>query len=175
MQRYAEPHRAYHTLQHLEECFALFDETSAAHAGEVLLALWFHDAIYDPKADDNEAASARWGAEVLAAAGAEPEVVERFRGLVLTTRHDAQPSSTDAALLADIDLAILGAAPARFAEYEEQVRREYAHVPGFLFRRERARILQRFLARPAIYSTPYFRQRFETQARANIERTLRGQ
>jgi predicted metal-dependent HD superfamily phosphohydrolase len=169
---YSEPHRAYHTLQHLEECFALFDEPLAEHADEALLALWFHDAIYQPKRYDNEEKSADWGADVLAAARAPAEVIARFRDLVLATRHEAQPQSPDARLLVDIDLSILGAEPERFDEYERQVRKEYAHVPDLFFRMGRAKILKQFLARPAIYSTAAFRERFEARARANVERSL---
>lgn len=172
LQGYGEPHRAYHTLQHLEECCALFDEASAEHPGEVLLALWFHDAIYDPKRHDNEEKSADWGAEVLAAAGARQDMIARFRELVLATRHEAQPQSPDARLLVDIDVSILGAEPQRFDEYEAQVRKEYAHVPDLLFRMGRARILKGFLERPAIYSTASFRDRLEAPARANVERSL---
>lgn len=173
-ERYSEPHRAYHTLQHLEECFALFDQTSAEHPGEVLLALWFHDAIYDPKRSDNEQKSADWGAEVLAAAGAGAQVLERFKALVMATRHEAQPESADARLLVDIDLSILGAEPQRFDEYEAQVRKEYAHVPDLFFRMARSRILKAFLARPSIYSTASFKERFEAQARTNLRRSVGG-
>ena len=140
----------------------------------MLLALWFHDAVYEPKRSDNEARSAERGAAVLAAAGAAGELIERFRELVMATRHEARPGSADARLLVDIDLAILGAGPERFAEYEAQVRKEYAHVPEFLFRIARSRILEQFLARPAIYSTPRFKDRFEAQARANLLRSLEG-
>ena len=138
----------------------------------MLLALWFHDAIYQPKRNDNEDKSADWGAEVLARAGAPASVVDRFRGLVLATRHEAQPQSADARLLVDIDLSILGAEPARFDEYEAQVRKEYAHVPDLFFRMGRAKILKHFLARPAIYSTASFRDRFEARARTNLQRSL---
>jgi predicted metal-dependent HD superfamily phosphohydrolase len=58
---YSEPHRKYHTMQHLEECFGHFESlrSIAEHAGEVELALWFHDAIYNTKKNDNE----EWSAE----------------------------------------------------------------------------------------------------------------
>ncbi len=62
MARYSEPHRHYHTLQHLEECLSLFASLRdlAAHPAELEIALWFHDAIYDVKRDDNEALCAEW-------------------------------------------------------------------------------------------------------------------
>jgi predicted metal-dependent HD superfamily phosphohydrolase len=78
----------------------------------------------------------------------------------------------DAEIVVDVDLSILGAAPERFEEYERQIRAEYRWVPGFLFRRKRAKILQEFLARPRIFSTQTFIDRYEQQARANIARSL---
>jgi hypothetical protein len=119
--RYAEPHRAYHTLQHLQECFAALDPVAgeAEHLAEVRLALWFHDAIYDTHAHDNEEASARWASDSLAEGGADRAAAERVRALILATKHDALPAAGDAQLLVDIDLSILGASDARFVEYEE--------------------------------------------------------
>src|SRR5207248_1574948 len=154
-------------LRHLEECFALFEEARSlcAHPGEVGLALWLHDAVYQPRWRDSEEASARWAGKILHEAGAPAGVAERVRDLILATKHDAKPRAGDAAVLVDIDLAILGAEPARFDEYEAQVRSEYAHVPDAMFRLGRAKILKGFLARPSIYATPRFRERFEARAR----------
>jgi predicted metal-dependent HD superfamily phosphohydrolase len=172
--RYLEPQRFYHTLRHLQECFALFDvaQPLCASGGEVLLALWFHDAIYQPKSRDSEAASARWAERTLREAGAAADVIGRVSELILATKHDAGPVSADACVLVDIDLAILGSAASRFDEYETQIRQEYAHVPDLLFRMGRAKILKQFLARPWIYSTSTFRERFERPARDNLQRSV---
>jgi len=169
---YAEPQRHYHTLQHLGECLALFDDarTLAAHPAEVELALWFHDAIYDIKGHDNEQRSADWARDALRDAGAPTDAAQRVHDLVMATRHTAVPSGRDEQLLVDIDLSILGAARARFDEYEQQIRKEYAYVPGFLFRRKRREILKGFLDRPAIYSTPHFHDALEARARDNLRR-----
>ena len=168
--RYAEPHRRYHTLQHLGECLDAF-ESERAHAqrpGEVALALWFHDAIYDLQAHDNEEKSADWGRDALCAAGVDAVAAQRVHDLVMATKHDAQPIGLDAQLLVDIDLSILGAPPARFAEYEQQIRAEYAHVPPDVFEPRRRLILARFLARDPLYQTPGLRDRCEAQARINL-------
>jgi predicted metal-dependent HD superfamily phosphohydrolase len=141
---YSEQHRRYHTLQHLEECFARFDELAdlAEHPKDVELAIWFHDAIYDPRRDD------------------------------MATRHEAMPQTRDEEALIDVDLWILGAPQARFDDYEKQVREEYRWVPGLIYRRKRREILESFVARPTIYSTERFIQRYEAQARANLARSL---
>lgn len=172
--RYSEASRAYHTSRHLEECFEQFALAShlCTRSGEVQVALWFHDAVYDTRRPRNEERSAKRATEVLAAAGASPEVQARVRELVLATRHRAVPVSPDGRLTADIDLSILGSPSPRFDEYEAQVRREYSWVPDPVFRRARVKILRRFLDHPSIYATDFFRERLEAGARCNLARSL---
>jgi predicted metal-dependent HD superfamily phosphohydrolase len=171
--RYGERHRNYHTVQHLGECLELCEEThtQACRPGEVAVALWFHDAIYEPRRHDNEAQSAAWARRVVSESAAADAAV-RVYDMIMATRHDATPLDPDAQLLVDIDLAILGSAPDRFDEYEGQVREEYGWVPGFLFRSTRRRILEGFLNRPRIYATDYFHDRREATARANLRRSI---
>lgn len=174
LSRYSEPQRHYHTLQHLGECLAAFADAQgvAERPGEVALALWFHDAIYDLNAHDNEARSADWAARALTSAGASADVATRVHTLVMATCHAAQPVDPDAQLLVDIDLSILGAPAPRFAEYEQQIRREYAHVPPDVFEPRRRRILGAFLAREPLYQTPGVRARCEANARINLRRAI---
>lgn len=174
LEAWSEPQRQYHTLRHLGDCLALFEATMqlAERPAEVEIALWFHDAVYDLRARDNEARSAAWAEQALAAAGVAAPARSRVYALIMATCHSALPASADERLLVDIDLSILGADGERFEEYEVQVRQEYAWVPGLLFRRKRREILEGFLARPAIYATTWFRDRFETQARANLQRSV---
>jgi len=173
---YQEPQRDYHTLQHLREALALLPRWAAAAArpAHVALALWFHDAVYDPRAGGqaNERRSAHWARSAAWAAGTSDETADALHALVMATCHDAEPIGPDAQLLVDIDLAILGAGEARFDEYERQVRAEYAHVPDDAFRDGRRRILQQFLDRPAIYRTPAARRALERRARANLARSI---
>lgn len=172
--RYSAADRHYHSMRHLDECFTRFAESShlAEHPHEVALALWFHDAIYDVRGHDNEERSAAWAEEVVLEAGLRADVATRIRELIVATKHDALPGSNDGLLLVDIDLAILGAAEERFDEYERQVRQEYAWVPEPLFRQKRREILEALIARPQIFSTEYFRSKYEAQARANLERSI---
>lgn len=167
---YSEAHRRYHTLQHLEECLAHFSEAMdlSNRPGEVEIALWFHDAIYELSGKDNERRSADWAVQVLNTAGASGEVQSRVHSLIMATCHDAVPSEADQQLLVDIDLAILGSSPTRFSEYDQQVKSEYSWVPGFLYRMKRKRVLKSFLNREYLYSTGFFRARLEQQARTNL-------
>jgi len=168
--RYAEPHRKYHTLQHLEECLSLFDSMAdvPAHPAEVEMALWFHDAIYDLKSSQNEELSAVLAEKTLLAADVSSDSASLVRNLSLVTQHTGVPKTLDEQVLVDIDLAILGAPESRFAEYERQIRDEYSHVPGLLFRIKRKAILRSFLARSAIYNTPLLHGRLEVRARKNM-------
>ena len=163
--RYAEPHRHYHNLKHI--C-AVFAEFSAArqlcpHPNEVELAIWFHDAIYDPKAKDNEEQSANLCADAVLRGGAPGEIVDRTVALILATKHTALPSGVDAAVLVDADLSILGQPPSDFDAYEINIRKEYAWVDDDAFRKGRAAVLQSFLDRPRIFTTEHFAQLYESR------------
>ena len=171
---YSEPHRHYHTLQHLRACLAHLDAAAslAPHPAEVELALWFHDAIYDPRRPDNEERSAEWAWRSMLAAGCAEEAAQRVQALVLATKGHSTSHDPDTRLLLDIDLAILGAAPARFDDYEDQIRAEYAHVPAPQFRAVRAQVLEAFVERERIYLTSAFHDALEHRARENIARSL---
>lgn len=172
--RYAEPERKYHTQQHLSECLAGVDTVAhlALQPAEVEAALWFHDAVYALQRHDNEVQSADLARAALTAAQVPHAVVERVAALVLATQHSAAPQEPDAQLVVDVDLAILGAAPLRFAEYQQQIRKEYAWVPEAVFASKRREVLQSFLQRPRIYSTAAMAERLEAQARANLAQAL---
>lgn len=169
---YSEPQRHYHSQQHLAECLDLWGQVKhlAEHPGELALALWFHDAIYEVRGKSNEQQSADWAVRVLRAAQADAGVQQRVERLIMATKHDATPTDSDQQLLVDIDLAILGSSPERFAQYDRQVRAEYSWVPSFIYTMKRKGVLKAFLARPSIYSTSYFKDRCEQQARINLAR-----
>lgn len=171
---WSEPQRRYHTLQHLADCVAQLEPHlgMARQPGEVEFALWMHDAIYDVKGTDNELHSAQWAACELEALGKSQEVISRVQGLIMATCHDAMPRTPDEQLLVDVDLSILGASPARFDDYEAQVREEYAWVPGWVFRRKRSELLAQFLSRGSLFNTDAFRNTHEAQARLNLQRSI---
>jgi predicted metal-dependent HD superfamily phosphohydrolase len=171
--RYAEEHRAYHDAEHIAECLAWFDRVRelAERPAELEVALFFHDAIYEPLASDNEARSAEMFRQLAREAGVSTEATERIARLIDSTEtHEA--TSGEAALLSDIDLAILGASPARYARYERDVRREYAAIDEASYRKGRAQVLRGFLERVEIYRTPRLAARLEAQARDNLGSAL---
>jgi predicted metal-dependent HD superfamily phosphohydrolase len=169
---YAEPTRAYHTAEHIEDCLTLLDASRALalRPHEVEAAIWFHDAVYVAANTDNEARSAEVARASLR--DVAHDVAERISSLVLETRHVTPPDQPDAALLCDIDLAVLGRPPEAFDLFERRIRQEYASVPEPIYRKGRSEILRRFLQRGSIFQTDWFRRRYENPARANLERAL---
>lgn len=145
----------------------------AQHPQAVYLAIWYHDAIYDTTAHDNERASADLAARHLSADGADAATIQRIQDLVLATRHVATPTDPDQQLLVDMDLAILGANESRFAQYQQQIRQEYAFVPADLFAQKRAEVLRGFLSRPNIYATEHLQKHLEGRAQFNLAAALR--
>jgi predicted metal-dependent HD superfamily phosphohydrolase len=167
---YSEPHRHYHTVHHLDHCLTELDGARqlATEPAEVEIALWFHDAIYNPHASSNEESSAEWAELFLHGHAVEPDRTRRIRGHILATRHASPASSPDSQLVVDVDLSILGADPGTYRKFEVNVRREYSWVPAPIFRRKRAEILQSFLDRGSLYHTSLFRDRYESTARLNL-------
>lgn len=165
---YAEPQRAYHTLQHLDECLRIFDEAKAdglmTRPDIVEMALWFHDAVYDPKSSENEALSSQMAVEALG----DTELAREVARMIMVTKSHTPDDGLDDAWIIDIDLAIFAQATERVLEYERQIRQEYDWVPEEVYREKRMEILRRFLERERIYQTEWARHRFESNARENI-------
>ena len=171
---YSEPQRYYHNKQHISDCLAEFDQARhlASSPLAVEFALWFHDAVYDPKASDNEERSASLAEQCLESAGLVKHVAITRELVMATKKHDA--TSPDAALMVDIDLSIFGKPENRFAEYERQIGQEYSWVPTQVFNSKRAEILQCFLEREHLFKNEYFRVRYEQNARGNLRHSIRA-
>jgi predicted metal-dependent HD superfamily phosphohydrolase len=175
LRRYGEPHRRYHTTEHLAAVLDHVDELAdeAGDAEAVRLAAWFHDAVYDPSRGDNEERSAVLAERMLADTDLPAETVAEVARLVrLTTTHDPSDDDRNGAVLCDADLAILAAPPDRYAAYAASVREEYAAVPDDAFRAGRAEILRSLLELPALFRTAPARERWEAAARHNLQTEL---
>lgn len=170
VEAYSEPHRHYHNLEHVGEVMRVVGRLKGGPA--VMLAVWYHDAVYDPKAKDsnNERMSADLAERELAALGLPVEVVKLVGDLVRSTAHfDAATfNGPDFDILHDADLAILGAIEARYARYADDIRKEYAWVPEADYRAGRRKVLESFLARERIYRTDVMFAEGEEAARRNM-------
>jgi predicted metal-dependent HD superfamily phosphohydrolase len=165
---YDDAARGYHDRTHLVEVLERLDELIPPDhptRDAVLLAAWFHDAVYDTEGD-NEERSARLAEEELADT---PHAAEVARLVRLTETHRPADDDLDGQLLCDADLAILAAPPERYDDYTAGVRAEYAVIPDHVFREGRRSILQELLAKPTLFHTEQARRRWEVRARANLQ------
>ncbi|MES2598025.1 MAG: N-methyl-D-aspartate receptor NMDAR2C subunit [Verrucomicrobiota bacterium] len=165
---YSEPQRAYHTLQHLDECLCAFDDAKACGLMRkpdlIEMALWFHDAVYDPQGSENEVLSAQMAIEALG----DSETSRELERLIMLTKSHQPGGGQDDAWIIDIDLTIFAQSPERVQEYEQQIRQEYTWVPEPVYREKRPEILTSFLNRKHIYLTAWAQDQYEAKARENL-------
>ena len=174
---YTASGRHYHTLQHIQTLLeAVQREAATLHdVAAVQLAVWFHDAVYNPLRDDNEARSAALALKFLAESGWPPARQQRVAQLIERTKDHTLPqpdTDTDLHLFLDADLGILGTSEATYWQYAQQVRQEYHLVPDFLYRRGRCKVLAKLLATPILYRTEHYRAQLEAAARHNLHAEL---
>jgi predicted metal-dependent HD superfamily phosphohydrolase len=162
--------RCYHAGSHLLACVRAAEAHRAAmtQPDQVLWALWFHDAIYWPWRRDNELRSAVWARDEALRFGLGRPFADAVHALVMDTCHGVEPAPGDPSWLVDIDLGVLGQSAEAYGRYARDVRREYFWVPAARFAQGRAAVLRGFLARPHLYSTAFFRDTYEAQARRNM-------
>lgn len=157
--------RGYHDRRHLAEVLDRVDELGCLSDPELVLAAWFHDAVY-AGSDDDEERSARLAEAELA--GEDLDVEEVVRLVRLTRQHDPSADDRRGHVLCDADLAILAAEPARYASYAAGVRADHAAVSDEDFRAGRLAVLQELLARPALFHTEHGRRHWDGPARKNL-------
>ncbi|MBD5786832.1 DUF4031 domain-containing protein [Cellulosimicrobium terreum] len=184
VERWHEPHRVYHGPEHLVHALDSLDllggeartpdggGAAPAMSRSAALALWFHDAVHDGEAGLDEERSAGLARRLLAPHLDDDAADEVARLVLVTADHSPAPDDASGALVSDADLAILAAAPDRYARYVRQVRAEYAHVPDDGFRSGRATVLRSLLAGGALYRTPTAAARWEARAQANLRAEL---
>jgi predicted metal-dependent HD superfamily phosphohydrolase len=172
MDRFEEPHRAYHNSQHM---LALLTHAQNAQsllrdADTVALAIWFHDAIYDPTRTDNENESAALARTALANLRESEVIMAAVEQMILATiKHQApENASDDLKLFLDFDLSILGSAPDIYARYAAAIRTEYGFVPEDAYRPARRAVLEKFLSRDRLYFSDHGFHVWEVQARENL-------
>ena len=161
--------RGYHDLRHLTEVLNRLDELGGAGDAELVLAAWFHDAVYDDSGHNEERSAQLAEAEL---AGTDVEVAEVARLVRLTEHHDPEPGDRRGEALCDADLAVLAADRDRYTEYVAGVRREHAAYSDTDFRAGRLLILEDLAGRDAIFRTAYGREHWEPRARGNLAREI---
>lgn len=171
---YAHPVRAYHNLDHIAQVLAVFDSAAmlAEERDVVEFTLWLHDCVYFAERPDNEERSADAAAMIAGLLGCAPQFNARVRECIMATRHSNPPGRGDTALVADIDLSILGSGAAEYDAYRHAIRAEFAFADDQQFLDGRSAFVRRMLDKERIYATPHFGRMLESAARGNLCREL---
>ncbi len=171
---YANPPRKYHTLDHIAQVLAAFDEARmlAADKDVVEFSIWMHDCVYFAERPDNEDRSADAAGMIAGLLGCAPDFLARVRPCIMATRHSAIPDKGDPALVADLDLTILGGPAADYDRYASAIRAEFAFAPDDQFIPGRIAFLHRMVDKDRVFATPHFFGMLEHKARENLYREL---
>lgn len=190
LQAWEQPHRAYHHSGHLSQMLTDLDRlyahrTQGSTPLALVLAAWFHDAVYEGAPGEDERRS-----EQLASASLEPLVtaglltgheLQMVSLLVRATATHELPESVDLPagyepadiqFFLDADMAILAADSARYRRYLRGVRSEYSHFDDEAFRTGRTTFLRSILGRKRIFLSEQALQLWEEPARANLQAEL---
>ena len=177
--RYGEPQRHYHTWDHIEASLGHY-QTMVDRLNDPIATLWalyWHDAIYNPQAGDNEDKSADL-LQDMAPSGLPDASRLRADAIIRATKQHLIPDGlsladrADMELFLDIDLSILATSDRVFDRYEKQIRHEYAFVPEPIYVQARNGILKGFLNRDRVYFSEVFHEQWEAPARANLIRSI---
>ncbi|KAK6188472.1 hypothetical protein SNE40_004639 [Patella caerulea] len=179
VERYGEHLRKYHTLQHLEDMFFYYDKwkPSLSKPDDVLLAIYFHDIVYDPTANDNEEKSIQLFEDFIS--DSCPDMTEVKRSVIyliqttITHLTAFDEKNDDLNYFLDFDMAILGSDEKDYREYADNIRKEYKHHSDDVFNTKRIAVLENFLKRPHIFNTDSFRDLYEDKARLNITEEIK--
>jgi predicted metal-dependent HD superfamily phosphohydrolase len=170
---YTSPERHYHTLGHVHAMLNLVRMLAGSETPALPLAVWFHDVIYDTRANDNEEKSAAQARRVLERLGVPETIVRETERLILLTKtHVPAIEDRSGQVLIDADLAILGAPEAEYDAYARAIREEYAWVQEEMYRTGRRAVLETFIRRPRIYGTDEMFAQREEPARRNLRREI---
>ncbi len=174
--RHRQPHRRYHGVRHVtwvvRHVLELTAERPVGDLGAVVAAAFFHDALYEPRASDNEARSAVLAERVLAELGWDRARAAAVAAMIHATATHEAPADAETAVLLDADLAVLGAEPNAYQAYVAGIRAEYGHLDTAEWRHGRTRVLERLLAADPLYATDAARGRWAARARANLTAEL---
>ena len=178
LKKYSEEFRHHHNLNHIRYCFSSLHTLGRCHmpkpyvlTDEMILAIWFHDSIYDPFSKTNEEDSVKFMKE-LAIPYFNSKTLKAVENLILFTKHDKEPTTEEEKLICDIDLSIFASNWEEFCKYDMSIRKEYAQIPDEIYYKERAKVLKSFLNRNTIYFSKPAQVLFENRAKKNLTQLL---
>jgi len=171
---YSHKKRHYHTLTHLENLLQqlLQVKSSIKNWDTVLFSLYYHDVIYNPLKTTNEEKSAEFAANRLQSISVSEKIIKDCVCQILATKKHNHCDDNDVNYFTDADLSILGQPWDVYEVYCKNVRKEYSLYPDLIYIPGRKKVLQHFLQMLRIFKTVYFFERFEKQAKENLNNEL---
>lgn len=172
--KYSSKKRHYHNLHHLENMFEEIEEikNEIENFSNISFSIFYHDIIYDASSKSNEEKSAEFAKERLKKLNINNKDIQKIDDQILATKSHKKSNDKDTNLLLDADLSILGKNNNVYLEYTKQIRKEYSIYPDFLYKPGRKKVLEHFLQLESIFKTEYFKNKYEIQARKNLEDEL---
>lgn len=183
-EKYSESTRKYHTCAHLQKMFHHMDlhVNDIQDSTAMSYAIFFHDFVYDVRSQENEEHSVKFFQDFAEDSGLNQnaELITKVEDLILaskthcTEEHKSEGiyGKNDVHYFLDFDVSILGSEPSEYKEYASQICEEYNYLPPSKYNFLRSKVLQLFLQVPNIYATKAFRDKYEHQARLNIENEI---
>lgn len=172
LSRYNERHRFYHTATHIRRIFEFAQKMNLQLSSTQNLAIFFHDAIYEPSGKMNEENSA----DLLYTlcypeCEADNEMLKSASSIILATKHHVSDDQETGEVL-DLDLMEIGLDWDRFCYNNRNIRKEFSFVSDEKFNEGRRNFFQSLLEQEHIFNTLPFRNKYEEAARTNILLTL---
>lgn len=170
--------RCYHTLEHVLYCLTkaeqFFQDESykltEMERAAVKLALFYHDAIYDPTETDNEGRSGNLAWQGTKALGYARGFSDNVEWMIQDTATHL-PRTEMSQFVCDADLAILAEPPGTYKEYVEKVREEYYMYTDDEWIGGRIKFLEKYLIKPKFFYLSC-NERLNHNARENMQAEL---
>lgn len=166
--------RHYHTLQHLDNLLAQLTEVKdkIQNWEAILFTLYYHDIVYNSLKSDNEEKSAELAEKRMKQISVPIDIIELCKQQILATKSHIKSTNNDTNYFTDADLSILGQSWETYSLYYKNVRKEYSIYPDFIYNLGRKKVLNHFLSMDKIFKTDFFYNKFEVQAKKNIQKEL---
>ncbi|MGE6220581.1 HD domain-containing protein [Nubsella zeaxanthinifaciens] len=168
---YTSKKRHYHTLLHLDTILIQLTEVKKEIQNweTILFTLYYHDIIYNPLKSDNEEKSAELAEKRMKQVLVPIDIIELCKQQILATKSHIKSTDSDTNYFTDADLSVLGQSWEKYSDYYKNVRKEYSIYPDFVYNPGRKKVLNHFLTMDRIFKTDFFYDKFERQAKHNLQ------
>ncbi|WP_298492994.1 hypothetical protein [uncultured Algibacter sp.] len=174
--KYNHKSRHYHNLTHIYNMLIQFEEfvNDIKDKKSLKFAIWYHDIIYKSTKNNNEEKSAVFSKKRLKQLNFNEKRLEIIQNLIISTKkHELiLVDNNDNSIFLDLDLSILGTNWETYKIYIQNIRKEYAIYPDFMYKKGRKKVLQHFLERDTLFFTKKYKTLFEHQAKENLKKEI---